>query len=233
MAFRRKAEPIVSEPIVSESIVPEPESATGDESVAHVFSRVDGPWDLAEVSDNAERIDFGALQFTPRDGLEVQVQVDQETGQVLFVTAVLGGAAAQIHVFAAPRSSGIWSEVRDEIKVGITASGGLVEEATGAFGLELRARVPQGPGSTMQPARFVGVDGPRWFLRAILLGDAALPGDGAAAIEEVVRSVVVVRGNEAMAPREQIPLHVPGQESGSHVAGIDPFVRGPEITEVR
>ena len=70
MAFRRKAEPIVSAPIVPESIVPEPESATGDESVAHVFSRVDGPWDLAEVSDNVERIDFGALQFAPRDGLE-------------------------------------------------------------------------------------------------------------------------------------------------------------------
>ena len=223
MAFRRKAAQIVSEPDLS----------AVDQPVLHVVSRVNGPWDLSEVSDDSERIDFGALQFPPRDGLEVQVQVDQETGHVLFVTAMLGGAAAQMHVFAAPRSDGIWAEVRAEIKVGITAGGGLVEEAEGTFGPELRARVPQGPGSTMQPARFVGVDGPRWFLRAILLGEAALPGDGANAIEEVVRSVVVVRGNEAMAPREQIPLRVPGQESGAHIAGMDPFVRGPEITEVR
>ncbi len=224
MAFRRKAGPSdsASEPVEVAAAEVEP-----------VANRAHGPWDLAEVSDGAERIDFGALQFLPREGLEVQVQVDQESGQVLFVTAVLGGAAAQLHVFAAPRSNGIWSEVRAEIKAGITASGGLVEEAVGSFGPELRARVAQGPGSTMQPARFVGVDGPRWFLRAILLGEAALPGDGASDIEEVVRNVVVVRGNEAMAPREQIPLHVPGHEPGSHVAGIDPFVRGPEITEVR
>ena len=225
MAFRRKASPSVSEP--------EPNAVADDQPVAGVVSREGGPWDLSEVSDDSERIDFGALQFLPREGLEVQVQVDQESGQVLFVTAVLGDAAAQMHVFAAPRTNGIWSEVRAEIKVGIIASGGLVEEAVGIFGPELRARVPQGPGSTMQPARFIGVDGPRWFLRAILLGEAALPGDGAAAIEEVVRSVVVVRGKEAMAPREQIPLHVPGHESGSPIAGIDPFVRGPEITEVR
>lgn len=225
MAFRRKATPIVSEP--------DPVVVAADEPVAQVVSRAHGPWDLTEVSDSAERIDFGALQFPPRDGLEVQVQVDQQTGQVLFVTAVLGGAAAQMHVFAAPRTNGIWTEVREEIKAGITASGGLVEEAEGTFGPELRARVPQGPGSTMQPARFIGVDGPRWFLRAILLGEAALPGDDATAIEEVVRSVVVVRGHEAMAPREQIPLHVPGHEPTSIVSGIDPFVRGPEITEVR
>jgi len=226
VAFRRKDTSGVSEP--------DPVAVPADDSSAGTaVSRANGPWDLSEVSEGSERIDFGALQFVPRDGLEVQVQIDQNTGQVLFVTAVLGEAAAQMHVFAAPRSNGIWAEVRAEISAGITSSGGLVEESDGPFGVELRARVAQGPGSTMQPARFIGVDGPRWFLRAILLGDAALPGEGATAMEEVVRSVVVVRGSEAMAPREQIALRVPGQESAPLVAGIDPFVRGPEITEIR
>lgn len=138
-----------------------------------------------------------------------------------------------MHAFAAPRTSGIWDEVRAEITSGILGAGGLVEEADGPFGLELRARIPQ-DGKVLQPARFVGVDGPRWFFRAILLGDAAVPGEGASAIEDVVRNVVVVRGDAAMAPREQLPMHVPGQDSAaSPSAAINPFVRGPEITEIR
>jgi hypothetical protein len=51
--------------------------------------------------------------------------------------------------------------------------------------------------------------------------------------------VVVVRGSEAMAPRELLPLRLPtadlapdpGQEQAR--PPLDPFTRGPEITEIR
>jgi hypothetical protein len=64
----------------------------------------------------------------------------------------------------------------------------------------------------------------------------------------VVREVVVVRGPDAMAPRELLPLHLPEEVTGSASseaspdagaaggrdrADLDPFSRGPEITEVR
>jgi hypothetical protein len=42
-------------------------------------------------------------------------------------------------------------------------------------------------------ARFVGVDGPRWFLRGVI-GGAATTDVEAAAREDLFRSIVVVRG---------------------------------------
>jgi|SRR5471030_300805 len=106
----------------------------------------------------------------------------------------------------------------------------------------------QGPdGRTVfSPARFVGVDGPRWFLRAVLSGRAAIDEDAASALLDVVRSTVVVRGDEAMAPRELLALKLPDQSEPSgqelddeepatvapSLADLNPFERGPEITEI-
>ncbi len=61
-----------------------------------------------------------------------------------------------------------------------------------------------------QPARFAGVDGPRWFLRAVFHG-AAVHEPEARRARRVASSAtsVVVRGAEAMAPRELLPLRLP------------------------
>lgn len=235
MAFgRRKSSDEQASVVPDEAAVVEAVADSGEgDGIAAPRVRPDGPKDIAEVEVDQQWLDFGGLRLAPVEGLEVQVQLDEASGRVSLITAILGNAGAQMHAFAAPRTAGIWDEVRAEIKTGITGAGGLVEEAEGPFGLEIRARIPQ-EGTVLQPARFVGVDGPRWFFRAILLGDAALPGDGAAAIEDVVRNVVVVRGDAAMAPREQLPMHVPGQQpSAAPSANFNPYVRGPEITEVR
>jgi hypothetical protein len=55
----------------------------------------------------------------------------------------------------------------------------------------------------------VGVDGPRWFLRGVISGDAAVDPQLGAVMEELFRSVVVVRGTAPMPPRDLIPLHMP------------------------
>jgi hypothetical protein len=64
-------------------------------------------------------------------------------------------------------------------------------------------------------ARFVGVDGPRWFLRGVIAGEGVTNRDAAAQVEDLFRSIVVVRGNTPMPPRDLIPLHMPstGQQS--------------------
>ena len=68
----------------------------------------------------------------------------------------------------------------------------------------------------------------------------------------IVHQIIVVRGPDAMAPRDPLPLRLPEaapeeaapegdepvdeeqQDEGSErFGGIDPFERGPEITEVR
>jgi hypothetical protein len=207
-----------------------------------------GPYDLADVDDpgaGGSRVDLGGIWLPGRPGLEVRVEADQTTGEVVAVTAVLGDGALQLQPFAAPRSEGIWDEVRTEIRAGITAQGGTVDEVTGPLGPELRTRVParSADGSqTVQPARFVGVDGPRWFLRGVITGGPALDPDTDAELVALFRDVVVVRGNDPMAPRDLIPLRLPSvPEDEPDAPGateapgepLSPFERGPEITEIR
>jgi hypothetical protein len=151
----------------------------------------------------------------------------------------------QLQVFAAPRTEGVWIDIRNEIAASITDSGGTAEVVTGPFGEELQTRMPQaGPdGRTMfVPARFIGVDGPRWFLRAVVSGRAAIEPAAAAPIHELIRTAVIDRGDEAMPPRELLPLRLPEQAQpdvapaepeATRADDLKPFERGPEITEVR
>jgi hypothetical protein len=60
-----------------------------------------------------------------------------------------------------------------------------------------------------QTSRVIGIDGPRWLLRATVLGRAAVEPDAAPPLEQSLRNVVVVRGNEPMAPRESLVMRLP------------------------
>ena len=129
--------------------------------------RPDGPWDSTEVEDAAEgRVDLGGLLVPGVDGMELRVEVAGDS--IVAATLVLGSSAIQLQAFAAPRSEGIWGEVRQEIASGITQQGGVVDEEEGPLGWGLRAQVPvQLPDGTqgVQLVRFVGCDGPRSRVR--------------------------------------------------------------------
>jgi hypothetical protein len=175
--------------------------------------------------------------------MELRLEVEEASGRVTAATVQLGSSAVQLQAFAAPRSEGIWPEIRAEIAASVTRQGGTADEVPGPFGTELLARIPSrtSDGRTShQPARFAGIDGPRWFLRAVFHGEAAYEPQQAAMLEGFVRDVVVVRGQDAMAPRELLSLRLPDAPSevdaepeGDGREPIAPFRRGPEITEVR
>jgi hypothetical protein len=159
------------------------------------------------------------------------------------VTLVHGDSTAQLCVVAAPRSEGIWAEVRQEIADALNSGGGRASEEEGVFGTELRAQVPNevpGQGVVQAPARFVGVDGPRWFLRALLTGPAATEDGAARPLLEAVRGVVVVRGTDPMPAREPLVLTLPAEaQQAAPPPAEEPGAprialpeRGPEITEV-
>lgn len=222
-------------------------SGDGEARRTGLSPRPDGPWDAAEQDTEEGYVDLGGMRLRGREGMELRLDVEEATGVVTAATVQLGRSAVQLQVFAAPRSEGIWSEIRAEIADGITAQGGTVQEQPGVFGPELLARIPvRSPegGTGHQPARFAGVDGPRWFLRAVFHGEAVDQAEAATELESVVRDVVVVRGGDAMAPRELLPLRLPREVTGDATAeepapdgpdrtALDPFRRGPEITERR
>jgi hypothetical protein len=200
-------------------------------------ARPTGPVDIADLpaDDETQRIDLGSLHVPVPDGLEVRVDVQDDV--IVAATLVDGGNELTIHAFAAPRSSGLWSEVRDEIAESLRESGGSAETAEGPFGTELRARVPVEGGGN-QPARFIGVDGPRWFLRGLVSGPASTDPVRAKPLEAAFRGVVVNRGGEAMAPRDMLPLRLPADVVGEpppeppdHTIQLPE--RGPEITEIQ
>ncbi len=203
--------------------------------------RPQGPWDLDDApQDELPRVDLGGMRVPVLPETEVRVEVDPD-GAVVAATLVQGDSSVQLGAFAAPRSEGIWSEVLDEIAESLTASGGSVERTEGAYGPELQALVPtqlpDGQGIVMAPARFVGVDGPRWFLRALYTGRAATEPAAAGPLEQAVRDVVVVRGGDPMAVRDPLPLRLPSDAVPTAPPdpeqGLGLAERGPEITETR
>ena len=241
-------------PSAAAGVVDDPEARAAAEAGApartvapEAFDRTGGPFDAAEVEDEDGRLALGGLRVAGRDGMELRFEVEEASQRVIAVTIGMNGSTVQLQTFAAPRSSGVWDEIRTEIAAAVAAQGGAAEEQDGPLGRELLCRLPvrtEDGRTAHQPTRFVGVDGPRWFLRAVFAGPAAHDPAAAAELESVVRDVVVVRGSEAMAPRELIPLSLPPQPGAPAAAApgpapregqeeLKPFERGPEITEVR
>ena len=205
-----------------------------------------GPWDQEDAPDDeVERLDLGSMRIPGAPGMEIQINLDEAAGTVVAVTAVLGDSTLQLQAFAAPRREGIWDEVRRELAAEITKDGGIADVQDSPTGRSLKAQLPfpQPNGSTALAAvRFIGVDGPRWFLRGVLTGPAAADEALAAPLVEVFTGTIVVRGNEAHAPREPLPLRLPDAPATALVDAdgrpmeqepLDISGTGQQITEIR
>ena len=208
-----------------------------------------GPWDAEESFPDLERVDLGSLQVPIGPEHEIQLVMAEQHGA--WVTIRYRESEVQIQAFAASRRGALWDDVRTEIAAEVNTAGGRSQETEGSFGLELMAQVPAEPDQGaaepggMRLVRFVGVDGPRWFVRGLFTGPAADGGDQADLLEEVFRDVVVVRGEHPVPPREILELRLPPEarqaleeqaaaEQENRFGGdLNPFERGPEFTETR
>ena len=169
-----------------------------------------GPFDDAEANPVRPYIDLGGIKVLPREGLNLRLEVEEQSKRIVAVGLDYAGSSLQVQPFAAPRTRGLWDETRVQLRDQIRTQGGRVEEREGPLGKELLAEVPGGTeGAEMRLARFVGVDGPRWFLRGVIGGDAASDPAAAEQVEDLFRSIVVVRGGSPMPPRDLIPLKMP------------------------
>ncbi|MBV8430761.1 MAG: DUF3710 domain-containing protein [Solirubrobacterales bacterium] len=205
-----------------------------------------GPWDAEEPFPPRPRVDLGSLQVPMGPEHEIQLVMADQHG--VWVTVRHGESELQLQAFAAPRRGVLWDDLRAEATREIAEAGGSSQEAQGPFGAELLARVPAEPGqpaSGQQLVRFIGVDGPRWFLRGLFTGPAASGGEAGSLLEEIFRDVVVVRGEYPVPPRDILELRLPPEAQQAlqeqvAAAGdsrfrtdLNPFERGPEFTETR
>jgi hypothetical protein len=182
----------------------EPKSAPADRET-------NGPLDDSEANAVRPYVDLGGVKIVPRADLQLRLEVEEGTNRVVAVAMDYAGSTLQVQPFAAPRTSGLWTEIRDQIVDQIQKQGGTTRIAAGPFGPEVLAQIPATiDGETgSRLVRFIGVDGPRWFLRGVISGEAAVDPEAASYVEDLFRSVVVVRGNTPMPPRDLIPLHMP------------------------
>ncbi|MEV6372071.1 DUF3710 domain-containing protein [Micromonospora musae] len=189
------------------------EDLQAEETASPVSGR--GPYDISEAPSDVARLDLGSLHIPAIADVEVRVQADQQ-GVVQQVVLVHGQNALQLGVFAAPKSEGIWDEVREEIRQSLLADGAATQEVEGEYGPELRAQVrtPDGP----TDLRFVGIDGPRWMVRGVFQGAAAVDPVAAGPLAVCLEGLVVDRGQEAKPVREPLPLRLPREATDESAA---------------
>lgn len=180
------------------------------ESSAEYEGRGDerGPWDVEDenVPDYDEYLDMGSYYLPFLKGIELRVKANRATQQVLGTTITYGSSSVEIEAFAAPKTLGLWDDVRADL---IEANKDA-KEVEGVFGTELALPVTVKGGRKVL-TRIVGVDGPRWMLRGIFSGKAATDPEGeeAKALNQFFADIVVERGDDPLAPRDLIPMHPP------------------------
>jgi hypothetical protein len=195
-----------------------------------------------ESTEESPKIDLGSLILTAVPGSELRLQVAEETGEIVSAMLVIEtqvnegfdklspveppasanqmpqaySSALELGAYAAPRSGGLWAELRDEISRSATEAGGTASLGEGPFGVELRRLIPvttPDGEEGYQPSRMWVAEGPRWLLRGIVYGQAAIEEDAdspvVADVLSAFRQVIVRRGDEAMAPGDLLPLTMP------------------------
>ncbi|MDT0201384.1 DUF3710 domain-containing protein [Nocardioides sp. AE5] len=218
MKFARKSRAAREEQAEPDTEVTEDattESGADDSTKEPAAAATQGPYDVAEVdlTDGTDRIDLGGMLVAPAPGLELRLQVEEKSGEVQSVLLVGKDGVVEFRAFAAPRNGDLWSDARQQIAADTARRGGTATDAEGTFGDELVCVRPvktEDGRTGKQQSRVVGINGPRWMLRATFLGT---PVDPAAAgpWEDAIRTVVVRRGDGPMAPGEAIPLTLPAQ----------------------
>ncbi|HET9420363.1 MAG TPA: DUF3710 domain-containing protein [Nocardioides sp.] len=209
MKFRRRSAAADE----ADEATPADESTAQDQDTAEEPAR--GPFDVDDLpEDDVTRVDLGSLLIEPEQGRELRLQVDEASGAVQSVLLAGQDGAIEIRAFAAPRNGDLWSEVRPQIAADMAQKGGTATEREGRFGPELVCQVQvkrKEGGTATQPSRIIGINGPRWLLRATFFGKPALEPETAADWEDTVTRIAVRRGDHAMPVGEPLPVTLPDE----------------------
>lgn len=170
-------------------------------------SDLNGPYDSSDVASTLGYLSFGSILMPTIEGVSVRAEVDSETNAIVAVSFEHQESVLQVSAFSSAKSEELWPEIYQQLMETIVSTGGSVSESIGGFGKQLEAVVVAN-GVTKQ-VRFIGFDGPRWFLRGAISGPALSDANAALNMEDIFRSLVIDRGSAPLPPREPLPLKVP------------------------
>ena len=166
-----------------------------------------GPHDSSEVPSTLGYLSFGSILMPTIEGVSVRAEVDEATNAIVAVSFEHNESVLQVSVFSAAKSEQLWPEIYQQLIDTISSTGGKVSESFGGFGKQIEAVVVAN--GVTREVRFIGFDGPRWFLRGAITGPALVDANAAMNMEDIFRSLVIDRGSEPLPPREPLPLKVP------------------------
>ena len=182
--------------------------AYGNTKSAPIDRASAGPFDSSEVIEIKPLVDFGALQIPIREDVTLKLEVEEASSRIVALTVDHQGSSLQLQAFSAPGSEGIWHEIRAALEQSIQSQNGKTETVIGPLGPELNAQIPTRDGG-FRLAKFIGVDGPKWFLRGVISGLALADTLAMTYMIDIFRSVVVMRGTSPMPPKELLQLVAP------------------------
>ena len=146
-------------------------------------------------------LDFGAYAFVPPVNTQLQIESSEE--QNLVVHVLSGQSNITIDAYAAPKTGGQWRFVASELADGLRNQGAKVSIQDGPWGREVIGSAAE------SVIRFIGVDGPRWMLRAVIVSSSAEAEQSAEIARTMLSHTVVRRGTNPMPARTPIPLVLP------------------------
>ena len=146
-------------------------------------------------------LDFGAYAFVPPVNTQLQIESSEE--QNLVVHVLSGQSNITIDAYAAPKTGGQWRFVASELADGLRNQGAKVSIQDGPLGREVIGSAAE------SVIRFIGVDGPRWMLRAVIVSSPAEAEQSAEIARTMLSHTVVRRGTNPMPARTPIPLVLP------------------------
>jgi hypothetical protein len=170
-----------------------------------------GPFDVSEVGLLTPFLDFGSLRISPQPEVLIKADIEESTKRIVSLSLEHEGHRVQVQPFAASKNGGLWESTMTAIQSGIVAQGGIAERINGALGPELKVQttVVENGQRMLRESRFLGVDGPRWFLRGVLTGPELYSQQRYLTLVEIFRSVAVNRGDIAMPPGDLLPITLP------------------------
>lgn len=189
----------------------------------------DGPWSLESAPPERMFLSCGALRLPAYGRMHARLEFDAKTRRMGAVSVHIADCEAQIQVIAAPRGRGLWTDMRRSITAKVKKQPGFQQTVEGRFGPELFATVTGRDRAGMMrdtTIRYVGIDGDRWVLRAVVTGPSVTEDATIDRVDAFLSQCAVDRGSEAIPTGTVLEL-TPPSGSPARSGDVTPDLEAP------